>query len=105
MEFLQKVRVKKFARTVKTFGQNPWIPNSKDLYRKVDTYPNDRRDIVYTIIGTTQLQEGYSNYLGSDEGYGWAQRNSVKVYIVAHGLGRRYKVIPEDLEPVGEEAQ
>ena len=102
MEFLKKVKVKNFARSVKKYGKNPYSSLQNDLvhYRQLEIEPNKETDKEYVVIGVTNIQEGFSDWLGSDEGYAWRQKKSHKVYIVSSGLGRRYKALEKDLEEI-----
>lgn len=106
MEFLQKVKVNRFAENVKKYGPCPWGSGTwKSHYRKVETKENKKKDTEFVVIGTTCLNEGYSEWLGGDDGNGFKMMGRIKVYIVASGLGRRYKVLPEDMEVVRQEEE
>ncbi|MGD6898629.1 hypothetical protein [Bacillus infantis] len=92
--FLKPVKVKKFAESQKHHGGNYGG-------RKMYTYPNSKPEDVFHIIGVTSIKDGSTDY-DREYGYSFVQHKSHKVYIVAKGLGRRYKVLPEDLEVVEE---
>lgn len=103
--FLKQVRVKAFAIGFKTYGSLPeeWTKSTyKYQYRKLAKQENKNPAQIYTIIGKTKIQEGYTEYLGSDEGVAFVQMKSNPVYLVANGIGRMYKVLEEDLEFVEE---
>ena len=89
--FLQAVKVVRFAESKKVFNER---------YRygghEVVTYPNPNPDDMYFVIGVTSLKEGEIDY-DSEEGYMFCQSKSHKVYIVAKSIGRRFKVLEEDL--------
>lgn len=89
--FLQQVKVKNFAESKKVFGG-----------RELHTYINEKPDDVFHIVGVTSIKEGDTEH---EAGYGYYfnQKKSHKVYIVAKSIGRRFKVLPEDIELVGEQ--
>lgn len=96
--FLKQVKVKRFAKTVKKYGPTPWNIGWQSHYKVLEKEENNNPDEVYTIVGVTNLQEGYAEYEGMEEGYRWQQKAHHKVYLVAKSLGRRFKVLEEDLE-------
>lgn len=101
IKFLDQVKVKAFSQSIKTTEQREAGTlkyKTTFIVRKVRKYKNPAPETLYVVIGTTTLQEGYSDYLGQDDGYGWAHEKTVKVYIVANTLGRRYKAQVEDME-------
>lgn len=98
--FLQQVKVKQFTDSVKKYGTCPFTNTHKSPWRGLHHTENKNPNEVYHVIGVTTLKEGYSEYLGYEEGYGFVQSKSHKVYIVAKGVGRRFKALPEDIEAV-----
>ena len=99
--FLKPVKVKRFAETRKRCGSCPFAGGQhKDNWRQLTTVENKQPDDIYHVIGVTSLKEGWSEYLGYEEGYGFRQAKSHKVYLVAKGVGRRFKVLEEDMELV-----
>lgn len=101
--FLTKVKVRQFADGVKRHGKPPFADTGHKHYRILHRTPNPNPDIIYTIIGVTGIREGYSDYLSYEEGYAWVQNTSHKVYVVANTIGRKYKVLPEDMEVLQED--
>ncbi|GIO02987.1 hypothetical protein J5TS2_36550 [Brevibacillus halotolerans] len=98
--FLKQVKVKNFAVSVKKYGVPPWDKTWKSHYKVLEKQENKNLDDVFTVIGVTHLQEGYSVWEGDQEGYRWQQKVSHKVYIVSKSIGRRFKVLEEDLEVI-----
>ena len=97
--FLQKVKVKAFASSVKSFGVPPFgSKNSKwqTSYRHVVYTENKNPDEIFTVVGVSSLKEGIIEYSG-DEGSTFNQKNSVQTLIVAKSIGVRYKVALEDI--------
>lgn len=103
MEFLQKVKAERFARSLKKYGNNPYSESDRN-WKTITTDPNDKPDRIFTVVGKTKIQEGFTAF-DSDEGHYWCQKKSHTVYQIADGLGRMYKALPEDLESVGEETE
>lgn len=96
--FLQPVNVNRFSDSQKVFQPCPYRQNTEAIsWRKLVHYENANPDDVYHIIGVTSVKEGFAEYTGSEEGYTFRHFKSHKVYIVAKSVGRRYKVLPEDL--------
>ena len=87
--FLQQVKVKNFAESKKVCGG-----------RELHTYVNEKPDDVFHIVGVTSIKEGVIEY-DQEYGYQFNQKKSHKVYIVAKSIGRRFKVLPEDVELIG----
>lgn len=83
--FLKQVKVKEFADSRK-IGQA----------RKLVKIPNENKDEIYTVIGVTALNEGYSE----SDGYGWyfVMTERHRVYLVSKSIGRRFKVLEENME-------
>jgi hypothetical protein len=96
--FLKKVKVKAFAQGVKLHGVPPWGRSYKSGYRVVKRSENKQPDDVYTVIGKTMLNEGETEYIGVEEGMTFNTLSRKMVYIVAKGLGRRFYVLPEDMQ-------
>ncbi|GAB0167483.1 hypothetical protein LSPCS325_09200 [Lysinibacillus sp. CTST325] len=92
--FLQQVKVKNFAESKKVYG-------TRYGGRKLYTYANENPNDIFNIIGVTSIKEGVTEHDG-EYGYQFNQSKSHKVYIVAKSIGRRFKVLPEDIELVGE---
>lgn len=88
--FLQQVKVKNFAESKKVYG-------TQYGGRKLSTYANKNPDDIFHIVGVTSIKEGVTEY-DREYGYQFHQKKSYKVYIVAKGIGRRFKVLPEDIE-------
>lgn len=94
--FLQQVKVKNFVQSKKVYGTPRFMPeNWKGSYRELVTEENLNQEDVYHIIGITSLREGYSDF--HNEGVDFVLKKSHKVYLVAKGIGRRFKVLEEDL--------
>lgn len=91
--FLQQVKVKNFAESIKVYG-------TQYGGRKLRTYTNENPDDIFHIIGVTSIKEGVTEY-DREYGYQFDQKKSYKVYIVAKSIGRRFKVLPEDVELIG----
>lgn len=98
--FLQPVKIKRFVDTRKVFTECPYKDDQLHHWRKLVGTENPKHDDVYHVIGVTNLKEGITDYMGREDGYAFKQFKSHKVYIVAKGIGRRYKVLPEDMELV-----
>jgi len=98
--FLQKVKVKQFAVSVKTYKPVEGIGRAhcREMAKRI----NEKPDQIFTVIGVTTIKEGYSDYIGYEDGYTFRQRASKNVYIVACTLGRRFKAALDDLEIVTE---
>jgi len=94
--FLEQVKVKNFAESKKVYG-------TRYGGRKLYTYANKKPDDIFHIVGVTSIKEGVTEHDG-EYGYQFNQSKSHKVYIVAKSIGRRFKVLPEDVELVGSEA-
>lgn len=90
--FLETVKVKNFAHSKRVC-----VENSEYGGRQVYTIPNDKPDDIFHVIGVTSLKDGATHY-DSEDGLYFAATKSHKVYIVAKSIGRRYKVLEEDLE-------
>jgi hypothetical protein len=97
--FLQKVTVSHFVRGV-TGSSEFWGNCARKQGRRVVRDINKKPDEVLTVIGQTQLYEGLTHSNGSDEPSNFEPKVRHKVYIVAKGLGRRFKVLPEDIQLV-----
>lgn len=96
-KFLDKVYVKNFAYNANT----PVVVDGGQAGgRKVSTSKNNHPETIYTVIGTVNLPQGYSEYIGYEEGYGFKHTGSVQVFIVANTIGIRHKVLLEDMELV-----
>ena len=91
--FLQQVKVINFADSMKVYG-------TEYGGRKLHTYANENPDDIFHIVGVTSIKEGVTEY-DSDHGLYFCQKKSHKVYIVAKSIGRRFKVLPEDVELIG----
>lgn len=95
-KFLDKVKVKNFAHNAKKLvvidGQ------MQAGGRGINTSKNHHPETIYTVIGTVNLPQGYSEYIGYEEGYGFKHTGSVQVFIVANTIGVRHKVLIEDME-------
>ncbi len=91
--FLQQVKVRNFAESKKVYGTRY---GGRELY----TYANKNPDDIFHIIGVTSIKNGVIDY-DHEYGYQFNQKKSHKVYIVAKSVGRRFKVLPEDLELIG----
>jgi hypothetical protein len=91
-EFLEEVKVSSFCFSIKKYNYQLGRPE-----RVIERYKNKNPDNVYRVIGQTVLNTGYSEYLGYEGGYGFRMTGCQTVYIVANTLGRRYKVLPEDI--------
>lgn len=98
MEFLQQVKAKRFAYGQKRRGNNPYSSHYGS-WRTVATELNKQPDRTFRVVGKTKIQEGFTAY-DSDAGHYFCQKKSHTVYQIADGLGRMYKALPEDLEPV-----
>lgn len=95
-KFLQKVKVKNFAEIRKGYKMRQ--RGDRDNFREVVKRENRNPEQIFTVIGVTTMKEGWSDYIGYEEGYAFEQTASKTVYIVANTLGRRYKALLEDLE-------
>lgn len=82
--FLKQVKVKEFADSRKI-----------GVDRKLFKLPNENKNDIYTIVGITALNEGYTEF---DEHYYFVTTKRHKVYLVAKGIGRRFKVLEGDME-------
>lgn len=91
--FLEQVKVKNFAESKKVYG-------TQYGGRQLHTYSNKSPDDIFRIVGVTSIKEGVTEY-DSDHGLYFCQKKSHKVYIVAKSIGRRFKVLPEDVELIG----
>lgn len=91
--FLQQIKVKNFADSKKVYG-------TQYGGRKLRTYANENPDDIFHIVGVTAIKEGVTEY-DREYGYQFNQNKSYKVYIVAKSIGRRFKVLPEDVELIG----
>lgn len=87
--FLKPVRVVNFADSKKVY-------KSKYGGRELITFPNEKTDEIYYVVGVTAIKEGVTEY-ERDFGHIFVQEESHKVYIVAKSIGRRFKVLEEDL--------
>lgn len=90
--FLQPIKVKNFAVSKKVHGLGYRYGG-----RQLSTYANDKPDDVFHVIGVSSIKEGAVGY-DFEDGYSFEATNSHKVYIVAKSIGRRYKVLPQDIE-------
>lgn len=97
--FLKRAKVKRFVRSV---AHAP--VTDKRTYRaagrSIVLEENKNPDDIFTIIGTTVKLEGKSEYEGHDEGYSFKREKTHRVYIVAKSMGKRYYVLPEDIDLV-----
>ena len=95
-KFLDKVKVKNFSYNAKE------IVTVKGEFttsgRGISTFKNHNPETIYTVIGTVNLPQGYSDYIGPEEGYGFKRTGSTQVFIVANKIGLRLKATLEDLE-------
>lgn len=89
--FLKPIKVKNFAESKKVHGVGRY--GGRELF----THPNDKPDDVFHIIGVSSIKEGVINY-DFEDGYSFQALKSHKAYIVAKSIGRRYKVLPQDIE-------
>ncbi len=92
--FLAKVHVKQFAISVKQYAGH----GRKE--RRIKMLANPNPDDIFTIISATQIKEGQVWFEGDDVGYIFKETGSKQVFIVAKSIGRRYKVLLEDIEAV-----
>ncbi|MBJ8031892.1 hypothetical protein [Bacillus cereus group sp. N21] len=93
IKFLNQVKVREFANSSKEYSVD-----KKRHERVVLKSKNTKVETVFTVIGVTQINLGYTEWIGQEEGYWFHKTGAEKVFIVANGLGRRYKALPEDLE-------
>lgn len=102
--FLQKVKVKAFARNIKKHGRFPeeWKTIKFGTHRVVGRVENQNPDDIYTIIGKTRFVEGYTEYLGYEEGVTFNGVRHVPVYVVAKNEHRSFKVLLDDIEIIQE---
>lgn len=99
-KFLDKVKVKAFAYNAK---KSVVIDGQYQAGgRGISTTKNFHQETIYTVIGTVNLPQGYSEHIGHEEGYGFKHTGSVQVFIVANTIGVRYKAQLEDMELVEE---
>ena len=98
-KFLDMVKVKAFAHnSKKSIVVDGQYHHSG---REVTTVKNRQPEIIYAVIGTVNLPQGYSDYIGPEEGYdGFKCTGSGQVFIVANTIGVRHKALLEDLELV-----
>lgn len=96
--FLAQVKVVKFAESRK--GSLVVDGFYHGLARVIATNDNHNPEDIYTVVGVTQLKEGWSDFISEDEGTAFRQTDSKQVYIVAKSIGQRFKVLPEDIEVI-----
>ncbi|GIO25378.1 hypothetical protein [Oceanobacillus sp. J11TS1] len=82
--FLKQVKVKEFADSMKVGSA-----------RKLVKVPNENEDDIYTVVGVTAINEGYTEY---DESAYFVMTDRHKVYLVAKSIGRRFKILEEDMD-------
>lgn len=94
--FLQKVKFKQFVESAKGSPKRP--DGSTRAGRHLRYRENPNPDDVYHIIGKTHMVEGVSEWVGYEEGYTFRFEKRHEVYIVAKSIGRRFKVLVDDVE-------
>jgi len=97
-KFLDMVKVKAFAHNAKKSVVVNGQFNASG--REISTSKNRQPEIIYAVIGSVNLPQGYSEYIGYDEGYRFKPTGSVQVFIVANTIGVRHKALLEDMELV-----
>ena len=97
-KFLDKVKVKNFAYNAKKSMVINGQFNASG--RGISTSENRNPETIYTVIGVVNLPQGYSDYIGYEEGYSFKHTGSTQVFIVANTIGVRHKVQLEDMNPV-----
>lgn len=100
-KFLGMVKVKAFAHNAKKAVVVDGQFNASG--REVTTVKNRQPEIIYAVIGVVNLPQGYTEYIGYDDGYRFKSTGSVQVFIVANTIGVRHKALLEDLELVEDE--
>lgn len=97
MDFLQPVKVKRFVRAEKIKDTQPNLVTNHRILKFIE---NKKPDEIYHVIGISEIKEGRTEFLGSRHLFIPGQIH--KVYIVAKSLGKRFKVLEQDLNILDE---
>lgn len=100
-ELGQRVTVKAEVLASKLYKVNPYLKNNthgrRDYIREWSRHEL-KKPVNGIIAGMRTVKEGYSDYIGPEEGFAFIPMRHINVYLVATSIRTFIRVLPEDIE-------